>query len=71
MFRSVFVALIGIAAAFGSDNRRCRTSALAGKTDFKDESFPAIAQVVNAKTKNFICNAVIIAKKQILVGKFQ
>jgi hypothetical protein len=66
--RALFVLLISILNACADEN--CKLGLLSGATNFTDEKFPSIAKLIDVKTNNFICNAVIISQNQLLTGKF-
>lgn len=48
----------------------CKQVISTSSENFRDESFPALARILDDKN-NFLCNGAIIKPRQILTGKFQ
>ena len=64
-----FLVTISIFEIWADVEEDCKTGLIAGETDFKDETFPSLAKIVDCKTSVFICSAVILTKNQLLTGK--
>lgn len=62
----LFVILEFIYAIVGQG---CKISAISGAKDYKNDKFPSVARVTRNSNQNFICNAAIISKKQLVTGE--